>query len=49
MACMDHSCECGYVWFDNIASGDCPKCGSRVVAHAWDEIEDDEEEIYDDE
>ena len=39
MACMTHSCPCGWDWFDNKgAGGDCPKCGNdRDIGHHYDE------------
>ncbi len=38
MACMEHVCEdCGAAWFDNKASGGCPKCGSLDVGSFFDE------------
>jgi len=50
MACMTHSCPCGYDWFNNKGGGDCPKCGNdRDIGHHYDEEHFDEEEIDDDE
>ena len=45
MACMTHSCPCGWDWFDNNASGDCPKCGNdKGIGHFYDEEDMDMEE-----
>lgn len=45
MACMTHSCPCGHDWFNNRASGDCPKCGNdRGIGHFFDELPEMEEE-----
>ena len=46
MACMTHSCPCGWDWFDNKgAGGDCPKCGNdRDIGHHYDEEDMDLEE-----
>jgi len=53
MACMEHECEdCKKMWFDNKASGACPKCGSWEVKSFFDEAPDsydeDEPDWYDD-
>jgi len=41
MACMEHECEdCKEMWFDNKASGACPKCGSWEVKSFFDEAPD---------
>ena len=53
MACMTHSCPCGWDWFDNKgAGGDCPKCGNdRDIGHHYDEedmdLEEPEKEVDD--
>lgn len=41
MACMEHSCFCGYVAFNNNAHSPsiCPKCGDHL-RHDWDEQPD---------
>ncbi len=53
MACLEHVCECGHVWFDNLGvSGRCEKCGSTNFSTFFDEdpsdfrqaSEEDEEE-----
>jgi predicted nucleic acid-binding Zn-ribbon protein len=50
---MEHECEdCKEMWFDNKASGACPKCGSWEVKSFFDEAPDsydeDEPDWYDD-
>lgn len=48
MACMTHRCPCEHLWFDNCATGDCPKCGNtKNIGHHFDELP--EEESSDDE
>jgi len=45
MACMEHVCPCGHMWFNNKGGGDCPKCGNdRNIGHFFDEIPEEPEE-----
>ena len=51
MACMEHVCPCGHMWFNNRGGGDCPECGndSMRIGHYFDEEHFDEEDYEDDE
>lgn len=45
MACLEHACECGHVFFTNGESDGCPKCGSLDYSTHFDEPGDDLEQI----
>ena len=32
MACMEHVCPCGHMWFNNRGGGDCPECGNEDMS-----------------
>ena len=44
MACAEHVCRCGHVFFDNGTNDGCPECGSSDYSTHFDEYEPEPED-----